>query len=86
MIRHITTATCDFCGKEDDDILNLKKIAIFDSSVVQMPKASLDICTDCFAKMVESLRSPQSPRLKEWLTEKFPELNRRVGLDEPHPQ
>ena len=53
MIKEI--CVCDFCGKESDDRLTLKRIKIYDSSVCSGAKAELDVCNDCLSKIIKPL-------------------------------
>ncbi len=78
MIRTIEKCVCDFCGRESDDRLNLKRIAIYDSSITREPKANVDICLTCFEKMVKSMQ----PDIKERVVFEFDELRIRENKND----
>ena len=54
MIQTFERCICDICGKEKEDRLELLRLKVFDSSITREPKQELDMCRECFTKLMEN--------------------------------
>lgn len=57
MIQRYVKCICDICSKETDDELELVRLKVYDSPITSEPKQSIDMCHDCFRKLIESASS-----------------------------
>ena len=73
MIQTFEKCICDICEKEKEDRLELLRLKVFDCSITREPKQELDMCKECFTKLMKNAISYPKNFAKEKFHLKFDE-------------